>query len=151
MHLQSVEHICHHFWIGATANPPKSDDKYAQLTRGAFIINDFLRNPHFSEPRIKQVRLISNQSTALTLFDLLTTHKFLITPLIGPSILPEVNIWSKMTKILLINRIQSFPYLYFLKQVLFNIWDEGFTQKCTEISQKITMYTNKDYRTKSLV
>ena len=24
------EHICHHFWVGATANPPKSDDKYAQ-------------------------------------------------------------------------------------------------------------------------
>ena len=24
-----------------TANPPKSDDRYAQLTRGAFIINDF--------------------------------------------------------------------------------------------------------------
>ena len=27
------EHICHHFWAGATgatANPPKSDDKYAQ-------------------------------------------------------------------------------------------------------------------------
>ena len=40
-------HICHHFWVGATANPPKSDDRYAQLTRGAFIINDFLQNPHF--------------------------------------------------------------------------------------------------------
>ena len=43
-----VEHICHHFWLGATANPPKSDDRCAQLTRGAFIINDFLQNPHFS-------------------------------------------------------------------------------------------------------
>ena len=28
--------------ISATANPPKSDDKYAQLIRGAFIINCFL-------------------------------------------------------------------------------------------------------------
>jgi hypothetical protein len=37
----------HHFWVGATANPPKSDEIYAQLTRGAFIINDFLQNPHF--------------------------------------------------------------------------------------------------------
>ena len=41
------------FWIFklkcATANPPKSDDRYAQLTRGAFIINDFLQNPHFSD------------------------------------------------------------------------------------------------------
>ena len=34
--------------MGATANPPKSDDRYAQLTRGAFIINDFLRNPRFN-------------------------------------------------------------------------------------------------------
>ena len=24
MHLLSVEYICHHFWVGATANPPKS-------------------------------------------------------------------------------------------------------------------------------
>ena len=46
MHL---EHICHHFWVGATANPPKSDDRYAQLTRGVFIINDFLQNPHFNK------------------------------------------------------------------------------------------------------
>ena len=36
------------FWVGAKANPPKSDDIYAQLTRGAFIINDFLQNPHFN-------------------------------------------------------------------------------------------------------
>ena len=34
--------------MGATANLPKSDDRYAQLTRGAIIINDFLHNPHFS-------------------------------------------------------------------------------------------------------
>ena len=45
----SIEHICHHFWVGATANPPKSDDSYAQLTRGAFIMNDFLQNPHFRD------------------------------------------------------------------------------------------------------
>ena len=32
----------------ATANPPKSDDRYAQLTplgARAFMINDFLQNP----------------------------------------------------------------------------------------------------------
>ena len=34
--------------MGLLLHPPKSDDRYAQLTRGAFIINDFLRNPHFS-------------------------------------------------------------------------------------------------------
>ena len=47
--IAPVEHICHHFWVGETAIPPKSDDTYAQLTRGAFIINDFLQNPHFSQ------------------------------------------------------------------------------------------------------
>ena len=47
--------------MGATANPLKSNDRYAQLTkdnfeavslltRGALIINDFLQNPHFSWP-----------------------------------------------------------------------------------------------------
>ena len=39
--FQSVDfvrsHLCaplvsHHFWVGATVNPPKSDDRYAQLT-----------------------------------------------------------------------------------------------------------------------
>ena len=45
--VSHISHICHHFWMGATAtaNPPKRDDRYAQLTRGAFIINDFLQNP----------------------------------------------------------------------------------------------------------
>ena len=28
-------------------NSKPSDDRYAQPTRGAFIINDFLQNPHF--------------------------------------------------------------------------------------------------------
>ena len=35
--------------MGATANPPKSDDIYVQLTRGAFISNDFIQNPHFRQ------------------------------------------------------------------------------------------------------
>jgi hypothetical protein len=46
------EHICHHFWVGATAiplsataNPPKSDNKYAQksvqLVRGSSFRSDF--------------------------------------------------------------------------------------------------------------
>ena len=30
------------------ANPPKSDDRYAQLTRVALIISDFLRNLPFN-------------------------------------------------------------------------------------------------------
>ena len=43
--MKSVEH---RFWMGAIANPPKNEDIYAQLTRGAFLINDFLQNPHFN-------------------------------------------------------------------------------------------------------
>ena len=38
--------------LGATANPPKSDDKYAQksvqLVRGSAFRSDFLQNPYFS-------------------------------------------------------------------------------------------------------
>ena len=34
--------------VGLLLHPPKSNDIYAQLTRGAFITNDFLWNPHFS-------------------------------------------------------------------------------------------------------
>ena len=52
------EHFCHHFWVGATANPlgasanpPKSDDKYAQksvqLVRGSSLWSEFLQNPYF--------------------------------------------------------------------------------------------------------
>ena len=40
--------------VSATANPPKSDDKYAQLTIGAFIMNDFLQNPHFKWNKINK-------------------------------------------------------------------------------------------------
>jgi hypothetical protein len=36
-------------FVSDTANPPKSDDRYAQLTRGALIINDFLQNPHIGQ------------------------------------------------------------------------------------------------------
>ena len=39
------------FWVGATANTPKSDDKYAlkvfQLVRGSSFRSDFLQNPYF--------------------------------------------------------------------------------------------------------
>ena len=54
-YIWSIEHICHHLWVGATANPPQSDDRYAQLTRGAFKINDFLLNPHFSIVSIPKI------------------------------------------------------------------------------------------------
>ena len=39
MNLRQVEHFFEHIWMGATVNPPKSDDKYAQksvqLVRGS--------------------------------------------------------------------------------------------------------------------
>ena len=62
MNLWPVEHffenICHLFWvgaIGATENPPKSDEKYAQksvqLVRGSSFLSDFLQNPYFKRVR----------------------------------------------------------------------------------------------------
>ena len=39
-----------------TANPPKSDDGYVHGS--VFIINDFLRNPHF-----KEIQIGSDQKT----------------------------------------------------------------------------------------
>jgi hypothetical protein len=40
MQLWSVAHFHPHFWVGATANSPKSEDGNGQLTRVAFKIND---------------------------------------------------------------------------------------------------------------
>ena len=69
MKLWAVEHFFHHFWVGATANPPKSEDGNGQLTRVAFKINDFLWNPYFS--------IIENY-----LFDLLNTTPLNITSML---------------------------------------------------------------------
>jgi hypothetical protein len=41
-----VEHLHHHFLVGATANP--NDDWRCSTHKGAFIINDFIRNPPFN-------------------------------------------------------------------------------------------------------
>ena len=56
------EHICHHFWVGATdaiANPAKSDDKYAQksvqLVSGSSFRFDFLQNPYFNSDKHTKV------------------------------------------------------------------------------------------------
>ena len=38
---------CEEAPFGLLLHPPKSDDRYAQLTRGAFILNDFLQNSPF--------------------------------------------------------------------------------------------------------
>ena len=50
--LWKDEHTCHHF-LPATANPPKSDGKYAQksvqLVRGSSLRNELLLNPYFSK------------------------------------------------------------------------------------------------------
>ena len=53
--------------VGLLLHPPKSDDNYAQLTRGAFIINDSLQNPHFSF----HAKFVENASVLLTWFDFL--------------------------------------------------------------------------------
>ena len=68
--------------VGFLLHPPKSDDRYAQLTRGGFIINDFLRNPHFKKrPSLSSIisnvrlfcsnirfRFMSNRFTFLEIF-----------------------------------------------------------------------------------
>ena len=42
------------YYLGATANPPKTYDWKWSTDKGAFIINDFLRNPYFSLQRAFQ-------------------------------------------------------------------------------------------------
>ena len=42
----------------AFVTPPKSDDKYAQLTRSAFIINDFLWNYNFNNMQGKSLAVL---------------------------------------------------------------------------------------------
>ena len=53
MHLWPVEHLFPHFLTAfAQQKQSKSEEKSVQLARGAFVINDFLRNPHFSNQPI---------------------------------------------------------------------------------------------------
>ena len=47
MHLCAVEHLFITFWRFCCSKAPKSDGRGVQLHKGAFIIDDFLRNPHF--------------------------------------------------------------------------------------------------------
>ena len=66
MKLWPVEHFWAHFSsvlggfavAGATANPLKTDDKYAvncvQLVRVSSFQSDFLQNPYFSKPFVEQ-------------------------------------------------------------------------------------------------
>ena len=42
--------------VGLLLPPPKSDEIYAQLTRGALIKNHFLQNPHFSHLTLISVK-----------------------------------------------------------------------------------------------
>jgi hypothetical protein len=49
MHLWSIAQFHHPLWLGAAANPLEADDGIGQLARGAFRINDLLKNPYFSE------------------------------------------------------------------------------------------------------
>ena len=50
--------------VGLLLHPPKSDDIYAQLTRGTLITNDFLRNLHFKKPKKSQDQIISKWKTS---------------------------------------------------------------------------------------
>ena len=55
-------------------HPHKSDDRCAQLTRGAFIINDFLQNPHFRMTRPNQSRINSNLICVTEIFYFTLKH-----------------------------------------------------------------------------
>ena len=48
MHLWPVAHFFHHFLTAFAVKQSKSDEINGQLARGAYIIYDLLRNPHFS-------------------------------------------------------------------------------------------------------
>jgi hypothetical protein len=50
--LWAVEHFFHHFWVGTTANPPKSYDKYVQLPQVSFLQNPYVRRPSLIEAAI---------------------------------------------------------------------------------------------------
>ena len=50
--------------FSTSLHPPKRNDRYAQLTRGSFKINNFLRNPHFRS-RDKKVRTIRISQTQM--------------------------------------------------------------------------------------
>ena len=45
--IMNAPHIFITFWRFCCSKAPKSDGRVVQLHKGAFIINDFLRNPHF--------------------------------------------------------------------------------------------------------
>ena len=49
MHLWPVEHFFPHSLTAfAVQKQSKSEEISVQLAKGAFIVNDFLRNPHFN-------------------------------------------------------------------------------------------------------
>ena len=58
MHLCQLTICSHHFWMGATANPPKGDDWRWSTDKGAYVINNFLRNMYFNNMALRiQMRL----------------------------------------------------------------------------------------------
>ena len=58
MHLCQLTISSHHFWVGATANPLKSDDWNGQLTKVHSYINDCLRNPYFKLTSIQELEQV---------------------------------------------------------------------------------------------
>ena len=46
-----VEHLNHHFLVGLLCCNHQKVTSRCSTHKGAFIMNDFLRNPHFSDPQ----------------------------------------------------------------------------------------------------
>ena len=60
--------------MAATANPPKSEDGNGQLTRVAFKINDFLRNPYFRKTA-NRFRFILHRPSVIVLEEIMREKK----------------------------------------------------------------------------
>ena len=72
------EHICHHFWVGATAN--KYAQKSVQLVRGSSLRSEFLQSPYFRTHL--QIRIESQQFSLRALIRIvwrcMSAHKWIM-------------------------------------------------------------------------
>ena len=77
--------------VGATANPPKSDDRYDQLTRGAFMINDSLQNPHFNKPKLIKSDCHTQRIGQSNLKDLKVAWEICLSILLWPDLTSQIR------------------------------------------------------------
>ena len=61
MHLYQLTISSYHFWVGATANIPKSDDWKWSTDKGAFIIKQLLKKSNFRNHSYLVLSLLNRQ------------------------------------------------------------------------------------------